>query len=298
MSTPYKKEAVTHDVVASLYCSVVFGFDRVTIWIDRPELPFLLRKLETHCASAEFILGQMLFQARWKGCLKIFQPSSRCLEILAEELGIDIAVLVSYVENALDLPAKNSRHARSQRNQFLESAKMRHQQQLVVIEERREIFYYGRRSDGNKRRSTVLALYADKPSKLNNARPADSDPVCSHQEFRLAREGATAHAGIVSVNDLILFDHPKYWNEKIRFYKLPQNKTELGRLLAKACNSDPNVSGSALRKRSTRWINKHSIFDGHGDVFVMHNALRATPNLEKLLQRISFTEWLGEVMSL
>ena len=294
MKPPFENtEAARVVAMAVRTRSVIVGFDRFTMWTDRPELPFDLSKIDEHCAEIKVYLEQMLHNPRWKCRVEIFQPTVKCLEILAEELGCATAVLINYIEIAFDLRSKNRRQIRARRNHFLESAKILHLPHDVVLEKNGNAFYCG-----GRRSPSVLTVYADKPSKLNNARPPEGAPPCAHQEFRKTGEGAVAESGIVSVNDLIHFDHLRFWNESLRFYKIPTNKTQLGRLLATACGDSVDVTGSALRKRATRWTKKHSIVDGRSDVVVMHNALRANPDLEKLLPKMSFMDWLAEVMSL
>jgi hypothetical protein len=61
----------------------------------------------------------------------------------------------------------------------------------------------------------------------------------------------------------------------------------LGRILADACGDDANVSGTALRKRAARWKERHSIKEN----FVMHNALRAMPELKQIFETVLFSEW-------
>ena len=295
MKPPIKKAEVARAVEKAIQdTSVIFGFDRLTIWLDRPECPFELSKLKNHCTKVEANHLQMLHNPRLKCRVELLQPTLRCLEILADELGCATAVVINYVEIAFDLPSKSRRRTRARRNSFLASAKILHRPHDVVLDSKfGTIFYCGHRGS-----SIVLAAYADKPGKLNNARPPEDGPRCAHQELRITGEAAVAERGIVSVDDLIRFGHAEFWNEALRFYKIPKNKTELGRLLARACGASVDVTGSALRKRATRWIEKSSIFDGRSDVFVMHNALRTTSHLEKLLPQISFTDWLDEVMSL
>lgn len=154
-------------------------------------------------------------------------------------------------------------------------------------------YYFGRRTDVKKHRPNVLAVYADRPSKLGNARPAKGTPPCLHIEWRVSGSPALEGYGIVSLDDLIQFDHPRFWNEHIRLYQLPK-PTPLGQLLANACGADSGVSGSALRKRAAQWRNKYSLCEN----FVMHNAIRETPGVEKKLKTIAFSAWLEEVISL
>lgn len=269
-----------------------YGFDRVTVWLDRPESLLLQRPLlERYCTRIKIEVCQMPHQARWKCRLEIFQPTRKCLEILQKAVGNDIAVLVHYVEIACDLPPCSKRKALVRRNAFLASAKMRYQHQSVT----RHLctYYFGRRTDVKKHRPNVLAVYADRPSKLGNARPAKGTPPCLHIEWRVSGSPALEGYGIVSLDDLIQFDHPRFWNEHIRLYQLPK-PTPLGQLLANACGADSGVSGSALRKRAAQWRNKYSLCEN----FVMHNAIRETPGVEKKLKTIAFSAWLEEVISL
>lgn len=269
--------------------SVIYGFDRVTAWLDHPELPRAALNLRAHCTKAVVSVEQMPQNARWKLQLELFQPTVECLIRLADALGTNIAASVTYVEIARDIPARSKGRARQWRNSLLEFAKMKSQHQPVL--RRKTNWYYGRRSDGNGRRSKVLVVYADRPSKLNNARPPVGTPPDLHTEMRCTGSAVLADVGIVTLEDLIHFDHQQFWHEHLRLYRLPK-PTDLGRLLAKIAGTDPDVSGSALRKRSAKWTEEHSI----DELFVMHNALRSTPQLAKYLRKVSFPEWLQETV--
>lgn len=270
--------------------SPIFSYDRLKIWIDCPELPIATSLLGTHCGDIKTVLQQIQYQARWKLMLAIFQPSVDCLQLLKEALGRDIATLINYAEIACDISADSGKQAIEYQDQFLSAAHMQYQRQPV--KHHQGTWYYGRRSESGKRRSHVLALYADKPSKLNNAHPLPNSPPCCHFEWRATGSAGVARTGIVSIEDLILFDHQHFWNEHVRFYALPK-ATALGRILAKVAGADPNVSGSALRKRAAQWKEANSI-DGK---FVMHNALRETPQLTQHFETVPFTAWLAALVA-
>lgn len=271
---------------------VIYGFDRITVWLDRSELPIEFNRIEKHCTNIEVIPMQMPFQARWKLQVQIFQPTIKCLQILNIALGNVTAALPNHVEIAADIPASSKKQARQWRNAFLSSAKMKYQRQHVVLDNNKTIYYFGRRTDveGNKR-GHVLAVYADRPSKLLNARPDEDDLNCLHIECRTTGAVELTRLGIVSIEDLIQFNHPQFWDAHIFMYELPK-PTELGRILASNSGCDPNVSGTALRKRAARWIAKYSI-EG---IFVMHNALLDTPNIERHFKKLTFQEWLQKMM--
>ncbi len=274
-------------LATSLTTSVIYGYDRIKLWIDRPELPFNKSRLAPHCIGIDVLLGQMKYQARWKLKLDIFQPTIDCLRLLRDGLGNDIATILTYAENACDISATTQKKALQRETAFLASARMRYQRQPVILEDNTTTWYYGRRSGQAKASANVMALYSDKPSKLNNARPLVGAPYCFHREWRATGSAALVHIGLVSLDDLINFDHERFWDTYLRMYQLPK-PTQLGRILAQVAGADSDVSGTALRKRAARWKSAHNI-DGH---FIMHNALLGMPELVKRFSYTSISDWL------
>lgn len=285
-----KTKSSARKLSAACNSQINHGFDVAAIWIDHPELPIAAHNLEEHCTEAVLSLGQMHQNSRWKLKVELHQPTIECLVRLAKALGTNIASSVTYVEIARDIFAKNSNKAQQLQNDLLNTCKLKSQQQPVM--QVKTTWYYGRRSAQNGRRRKVLVIYADKPSKLNNARPLAGEPPVLHTELRCTGSAALADLGIVTVDDLIQFDHQKLWKEHLRLYPIPK-PTELGRLLAKIAGADTAVSGTALRKRSARWIQKHSI----DEIFLMHNALLSTPKLTTYLREVPFSDWLESEMN-
>lgn len=179
------------------------------------------------------------------------------------------------------------------RNIFLASARMHYQRQSVVLDKNGTTYYYGLRTVTGQRRSDVLAVYADRPSKLNNARPTEGSLPCLHIEWRTSGSRAAQLLGIVSLGDLVRFDHQCFWDAHVHLYKLPK-KTQLGRVLAGLRDADAEVSGTALRKRATNWQDKWAI-DGN---FIMHNAVLDEPGIRNHLTKETFAEWLDTIRSL
>lgn len=286
--------------------AVVYGFDRVTVWLDRPELPVPEQRLKGHCTALVISLRQMPYNPRWKLKVEIFQPTLKCLRRLAQGLGHDVNALITYLEIACDIPASDKKQALKWRNYFLAEARVKYQRQVVIGHLTN--WYYGRRCNyaghekpesmsGDKtrhgdKRGSVLVVYADRPSKLNNSQPKETDAPCCHIECRASGSTALSRIGIVSIADLIDFDHGKFWTEYVRLYR-PLKPTKVGRILAKLSGTDPNVSGTALHKRGTNWKTKHSI----NGKFVLHNALLETPKLRKQLETVPFIDWTNSLAS-
>ena len=263
----------------------IYGFDRVGLWLSVPDLPIEQALLEEHCAKIAVVAHQMPYQARWKLQVSLHQPTTECLHLLQQALGSAISVQIEYVEIDCDVLAKTPRQALEWQDAFLATAHMRHQRQTVV--RFLNTWYWGRRANRSGRRAKTLAVYADKPSKLNNARPAADALPCLHIELRADGVETSAILGLVSIQDLIDIDYPMLWEKVLRLYELPK-PTALGRLLAKLNHADTEVSGTALRNRAARWKAKYTL-DGK---FVMHNAVRGTPGIQRHLATVSFVQWL------
>lgn len=283
-----KSATKSDDSISISEYSIIYAFDRIKSCLNRPELPIKLSRLKRHCTDVKVTLGQMSYNANWKLQVELFQPTIKCLELFKTGLGSDVRTLINYVEFACDVPATGKDQAKYLQKQFIGSVKMLYQKQAV--ERFKVADYYGRRADKNtSKRRNVLAVYSDRPSKINNARPDKNALPCLHIELRTCGSKALANHGVVSLQDLILFDHEPFWNKNIRIYQLP-NLTNLGRLLGKSVGLNNNISTTALRKRATKWMNDFRNDDGD---FVMHNALLTTPKLARHLNELSFNEWLA-----
>lgn len=264
-----------------------FGLDRVTFWLDRPVSKAELKELEEHCTCLKVTTDQPKFQANRKCKLELFQPTRKCLRFLRQILSAEINADPTYVELARDVTLPES--ARMELlAEFLGAAKVPNQRSCFIKYE--GTFYCGSRAGNGGRDGSVLAVYIDCPSKINNARPDADAMACFHVELRLSGKAALAKHGIRSLDDLVNFEHKQHWQTSLKFYVLP-SKTELGRLLAACCGGRADASDTAYLKRANRWLAKHSL-DGQ---FVLHNALKATPKLARYLAE---TDWNGLMKSI
>ena len=261
--------------------SPVYGVDRVTIWLDRPASEAEFEELREHCTFLTVTNDQPKFQANRKCKLDLFQPTRKCLRMAEKILRAETNADLTYVELARDVTLPNRVRA-ALLTAFLGSVKVSSQRSLFVQCE--GTFYCGKRAESGGRDGSVLAVYADKASKINNARPDADAMECFHVELRLSGKDVLGKHGIRALEELISFKHKQLWKKCLKFYALPRSKTELGRLLAACCGGRADASDTAYLKRANRWIDKHSI-DGR---FIMHNALKATPELEHYLAP---TDW-------
>lgn len=266
----------------------VFGFDRLRLWLDCTELPMQKPDLERHCGAVDVRLQQMHQNARWKCLVDLRQPSLEALMLLRAAVGRDISVMPTYGEIALDFPCDDEEQANAMAWAFLRAAKVPYQREVVTACE--TTYYFGRRSDATgKRQGHVLAVYADRKSKLAAARKMPPKPKCLHIEWRASGSASLAEIGLVTLDDLINFCHCCFWNTHVHLYQLPR-KTELGQMLHLLSGSAREVSDTALRKRANGWLKQHSV----NDHFVLHNGLAETPDLLRKLRSIRFWQWASE----
>lgn len=274
---------------------MIYGFDRLTIWFDVGQPPLPISELRRHCTDVRLNYGQMPFNARWKSCISLSQPELRALRLLVDALGGTVAAHVGYAEIAADMPCADAEQAQALQVRLLGALRIPYGRDAVICEH--GTWYVDRRTHSlnsrrqpDRRAAHVRVIYADQPSKLNDARPLDGDPLVVHVEWRASGAKALERLGIGSIGDLQHFDHAEFWHRAVQLFALP-GPTDLGRILADCADADSDVSGTALRSRATRWRDAASV-DG---VFVLHNALRHTPNVARRLKRVDWDTWWREM---
>jgi hypothetical protein len=271
---------------------ILFGTDRVHIWVDRDELP-LPESILDDGTTVELSPHPMKYHALWKLQLQLRQPSRRALLTVERSLGHDVRALLNYVEIVLDVLCDSRAQARALQSAFIASVKMKHQQQILVIH--KGTAYIGRLTKSDRKPGHVLCVYSDRPSKLNSAKRRRAHAACLHIEWRATGARALEMLGIVTTRDLLDFDHRAFWAERIQLFVLPERKAELGRILhaAKGQNKHREITDRALRANASRWIQRHEI-DGQ---FAVHNALLGQPEIARRLKTVPIAEWLKREIS-
>ena len=232
---------------------VTDGFDHAIFWFDRSELPFDIALLEPHCGDLTVTARQPEFHANRKLSMSMFQPTPKCLILLRELIGREMVVDVTYAEVARDILVRNATAATRLMDAFLAAVFIPYSHHTFMRYQDKGTWYCGPPTKKGSR----MALYPDRPSKINNARPLDDDDPDFHFEWRASGKDALAQIGIASIDDLIMFDHDRHWAERIRLYDIT-NKTELGRKLAKCMGGKANASNPAYLKRGNKWIDDHT----------------------------------------
>jgi hypothetical protein len=278
--------------------TIEHGFDRIKVWLDQTEYPGCLDDLTPHCRGVEFTCGQMLYNAQWKSAIELFQPTQTGLRVLQHALqDSSVAQQPSETEIVIDLiPNAAHRHlAKKLERAFVTVAVPKYHRREALYE--KGTWYFERRTGPNgSPREHVLTTYADRPSKLSNRHIRDGDPPCLHIEWRVTGVAAMQKLGLFTVDDLIAFQHKKFWPKHVYLHALPR-KTDLGRLLARAKHASNEVSGTALRRRADRWLQQYATPTVKGrSQFVLYNALRGTKRRLLERHRVTFKQWLHDAL--
>jgi len=266
----------------------LYGIDRLTIWVDVPlqvnHLPATLSK-EPSVTSR-----RMRMNPQWKSKIELSQPTHCDLAKIHDALAGFVQFYPNYVELNIDLLTNSYSRAYSFKNQLFSAARFLHVQNRVSAHE--ATLYVGKRSalveaGVAKKEHHVIAAYCDRPSKDSRAMKYPSLTSCMHLEHRLYGAQALASHGIISLEDLLSFDHVAFHNRMQRMHILP-SQAELGVLLASITNEPHSSADAALRKRARTWQKRYMVDEN----FCLHNALRGTPKLIAKLSEQSFTDWL------
>jgi hypothetical protein len=263
--------------IASLIQAPVYGFDRLSAYVDHPKPSVSSKRIRNLCKDLKIIENQCLpFQNLWQSHISIQQPSSKAICLLAEALRKENnRSRPFYGEIAVDFITETISDARLLGHYFLERMLVKHCRD-GVIRERECTFYFHQRADfGGNKRTHVTVLYWDKPSGL--AGKFQGRPCC-HIEHRYSGSAALGNLGINCMADFALFSHQKFWHNTMKLAELP-SKTEIGRTLVsgKAACSD-----TALWKRGDQFLKDFHL----GDALVLQNICLKCPEMRRLLRSI------------
>lgn len=119
-----KKRPFTDHPIAPSDIAYEDGYDLIRLFLDRPELPFHVSKLQPHCFSVSRISRQPKYQSNRKLGIEIFQPTLKCLEVLREGLGQEVGVDIVYAEIGRDVTHSDKAVIKHLEAAFLECAEI------------------------------------------------------------------------------------------------------------------------------------------------------------------------------
>jgi len=238
----------------------VYGIDRLSLVCDSQQQPHLPASIKRHCGNVKVSRTPCEFQRSYPWQISLYQPTRRALKALRTFLGRRFSVKIFYVELACDFLVEDANDADAIKVFLLGHISPKSMRHPVVIQN--GTAYFSRRSSeiGDKANKN-LVMYSDKESKF-----ADDEINCCHIEWRLSGVRGLEFAGIRCVDDLISFDHQRFWINALDVINLPKKET-LGELAVD--RSGGSVSGSALRKSANKLLDEYRV---NGN-FVLHNLL-------------------------
>lgn len=206
-----------HGVTAISY------FDRVKINLDANVREEYLTELLASNKNNKLIMKEFTPNSHLDRELDLFQPSNEDFEQLKAISG---GCAISYVECAIDFMTED--------NKILENIAYLFNRNFVhySIKYKALEFYYHNYKYldetiyfNPKLDELRLVMYTDKPARNK------PDLKCLHLEYRITGLGLVKDNGIITINNLITFNHEQLWDKLLDFRKC--NLTELGRLLYK-----------------------------------------------------------------
>lgn len=259
--------------------------DRVRIRLDKP-LPRSagIQLKQAGCVRVSQRPIHLEYHPRWAAELRITRPTQACLVSLEELLGENrIGSEPCALEIARDFLTSEPNSRAYIEQELLRSIVLRHR--LPRVKRSGSCYFWGHRGDDVR-----IAMYGDRPHKQPDLSWA---AACVHIEIRLLGAPTLRKYGVWSAGDLSHFDYESAWKRAVDMICLPANKSALGRLLG-----PKNVSGTALRKRATRFLAQGAI--RNSTLFAVQNVISPGDNgarrqLPRRITRMDFNDWTRAV---
>jgi len=222
------KGSLSHRVSALYLPEPELYFDKVQVWlqvnITRKQeqiLGSLCRpKPGRNLKRARAIKKRMSFHPEYRCRVHLFCPTREAIEYLIQ-LNQGNPVIINGLELACDWAGIDHRAA----HEFLHKhmvRKYRRGQEVKLIMKKSEARY-----DGAPRKRSLTVLYLDDCCRTTG------ELDCLHFEWKLKTRALVQSIGVNKLEDLISFDHVRFWRERfsryLAFYRV--NYERLGRLV-------------------------------------------------------------------
>lgn len=252
-----------------------FNIDRLHIFFGaKSSEDKIVQLIEAHNLKNKIIERELPKRHSLNRMLTIFQPDIALLKKLHEIFDRDGYVyVINYIELALDCATDNSKDKSTLRKYFLRhlthTKKDRHRVSRFYFKMANETCYSGKQSEPIK-----WVLYSDKPSKTISL------AYCVHLEWRLIGSSILEKHNILTLDDVITFDHSRFWDEHLELRKL--NAKILGQI-----TTENRVSRQSLTKAGNKAFEK---------IKVLQEELANNPLLEKAFPRITTVDALSKIL--
>lgn len=249
-------------------------FDKIQFWVSTPLDPKTLAKLEASCGQGSIYAETKpaRFNGRLRQRVELRQPDTRALQWLARHSD----TLINRVEIALDY-LFDFRVDRENAWHFMHSRLVRRwhgkKQKIRIVRSRNQEDFdeennsIGTRYDASRASPNTIAFYEQTHSRITG------EFNCLHLEWRLNKLKAVRRAGIASGQDLLDFDHRRFWEEKLLLFNV--DKARLGRLLSNRKKAKKNRKSRLEQLGRNYWID--------AELRLGENHVRAHDTLQELI---------------
>ncbi len=218
----------------------IYYVDRLSVYLDAYSKEQNLQPLLDDNEKNMFIRQPLPHNEFFDRKVELYQPSKQCLSHLTDAAIVSGDCAITYIEFAVDFITDDQ--------QLLEILVLFFNRHLVRIPSKRsKAAPYHYDYDGTvylspKQNDERLLFYSDKP-----ARKESKPRLCLHVEFRLSGWGVVKKRGIVTIEDLMAFDHQQLWDTLLDFRS--PNYTKLGR----SCKFNKSSPQAAHKRGTKEW---------------------------------------------
>lgn len=243
-------------------------FDRVNMYLDARARKDYLSDILASNINNKLTMKEFTPNSHLDRFLEIFQPDDQHFKQLKTISG---NCAISYVECAFDFMTDDDRvlnHLAYFFNRHFVHA---------TVKDKARTFYYNNFDDLDETiyftppaDKLQLLMYTDKEARKCKGLK------CLHLEYRIYGLDLVKNQGIITINNLLNFDHIQLWDNLLDFRKY--NLTELGRLL------EPSLSASEYgptRKTFNKWGDMES-----DDIYSLQEYLEMKPKREPAFKEI------------
>ena len=240
-------------------------FDHVQLWLATPLEPAQIQRLAHLCVGKAVHVSDrpMRFQPSWRQRLQLKQPTVAACRML-EKIGGPVKI--NHVELARDSAYSGNGYTINDRDDAFEALsgswvrKWHRKQHGLRFAGEGNVTRY----DAPRTASTLTTMYEQDHCRTTG------ELNCLHLEWRVSTARACRSLGIVTLQDLIDFDHKAFWQAKLE-HVYAVDSERLGRLLRNRRRRTRSQSAKVVRWSPNIRVNVdgrtgHVIVSGCGSV--------------------------------
>lgn len=248
----------------------VVYFDRVTIWFNSA-IEFIDIKLLKSMCKSKIRYEPMKFHPEYKQRLLMWRPPIEALAYLRDLLKTQpVKYVVNYVEVTVDFMSEDPQNLH---NLIMDNLVFIKRSKSYYSEKHENSSYFGTKKLKHKE---IQVLYI-RESKITKK-------MCCHLEYRMNGKPTCTTHKLTTLNQLINFDHYKFFKSNIVFYKRP-TKQDVGLALKmEHCVDKSQLQQTYSQRTLEEYCNKHLPSEVDLNKTKLQEMLYRIPHLKIVLQ--------------